>query len=32
LVPGDLVFDDEGLSGATLQRPALERLRDRAPE
>src|SRR3954470_5402541 len=28
----DLVFEDEGFSGATLQRPALERLRDRAAE
>jgi site-specific DNA recombinase len=28
----DLVFEDEGFSGATLQRPALERLRDRASE
>src|SRR6059058_1890440 len=32
LVPEDLVFEDEGFSGATLQRPALERLRDRAAE
>src|SRR5215212_281592 len=32
LVPEDLVFEDEGFSGATLQRPALERLRDRAGE
>jgi site-specific DNA recombinase len=31
-VPEDLVFEDEGFSGATLQRPALERLRDRAAE
>ena len=30
LLAEDLVFEDEGLSGATLQRPALERLRDRA--
>jgi len=32
LVPEDLVFEDEGFSGAILQRPALERLRDRAAE
>jgi len=32
LIADDLVFDDEGFSGATLQRPALERLRDRAAE
>ncbi len=32
LVCEDLVFEDEGFSGATLQRPALERLRDRAAE
>jgi site-specific DNA recombinase len=32
LVAEDLVFEDEGFSGATLQRPALERLRDRAAE
>jgi site-specific DNA recombinase len=32
LVPEDLVFEDEGFSGASLQRPALERLRDRACE
>jgi site-specific DNA recombinase len=32
LVPEDLVFEDEGFSGATLIRPALERLRDRAAE
>jgi site-specific DNA recombinase len=32
LVAEDLVFEDEGCSGATLQRPALERLRDRASE
>lgn len=32
LVPEQLVFEDEGLSGATLTRPALERLRDRAAE
>src|SRR4051794_5152519 len=32
LLAEDLVFEDEGFSGATLQRPALERLRDRAAE
>ncbi|MGO9973080.1 MAG: recombinase family protein [Solirubrobacteraceae bacterium] len=32
LLAGDLVFGDEGFSGATLTRPALERLRDRAAE
>jgi len=32
LLPDDLIFEDEGFSGATLQRPALERLRDRAAE
>jgi site-specific DNA recombinase len=32
LVAEDLVFEDEGFSGATLHRPALERLRDRAAE
>ena len=32
LVIEDLVFEDEGFSGATLTRPALERLRDRAVE
>ncbi len=32
LVPPELVFEDEGFSGASLQRPALERLRDRAVE
>src|ERR1700736_2241709 len=32
LVPEDLVFEDEGFSGASLRRPALERLRDRAAE
>ena len=32
LVSDDLVFEDEGFSGATLTRPALERLRDRAAE
>jgi site-specific DNA recombinase len=32
LVVDELVFCDEGFSGATLVRPALERLRDRAAE
>ena len=32
LVSEELVFEDEGFSGASLQRPALERLRDRAAE
>ena len=32
LLPDDLIFEDEGFSGATLQRPALERFRDRAAE
>jgi len=32
LVADDLIFEDEGVSGATLVRPALERLRDRAAE
>jgi site-specific DNA recombinase len=32
LVSDDLVFEDEGFSGATLTRPALERLRDSAAE
>jgi site-specific DNA recombinase len=32
LVADELVFCDEGFSGATLIRPALERLRDRAAE
>jgi len=32
LVCEDLVFEDEGFSGASLTRPALERLRDRAAE
>src|SRR5450755_86896 len=32
LVSEDLVFEDDGFSGATLIRPALERLRDRAAE
>jgi hypothetical protein len=31
-VPGDWVFEDEGYSGATLFRPALERLRDLAAQ
>lgn len=31
-VPSDWVFEDEGYSGATLIRPALERLRDLAAE
>src|ERR1700730_9606863 len=30
LVAEELVFSDDGFSGATLVRPALERLRDRA--
>ncbi|MGO9790959.1 MAG: recombinase family protein, partial [Solirubrobacteraceae bacterium] len=32
LVTDDFVFEDDGFSGATLIRPALERLRDRAAE
>src|SRR5919198_558 len=32
LIADELVFCDEGFSGATLIRPALERLRDRAAE
>jgi len=32
VLPEDLIFEDEGFSGATLTRPALERLRDRAAE
>jgi site-specific DNA recombinase len=32
LLPEDLVFEDDGFSGATLTRPSLERLRDRAAE
>jgi site-specific DNA recombinase len=32
LVSDDLIFEDEGFSGATLVRPALERLRDCAAE
>jgi site-specific DNA recombinase len=32
LVPEDLVFEDEGVSGAVLRRPALERSRDLAVE
>src|ERR1700752_1536987 len=31
-VPKEWVFEDEGYSGATLERPALERLRDLAAE
>src|SRR5438552_6925532 len=32
LIVEDLVFEDEGVSGAVLRRPALERLRDVAVE
>ncbi|MCA1697604.1 MAG: recombinase family protein [Actinobacteria bacterium] len=32
LVPEELIFEDDGFSGVSLQRPALERLRDRAFE
>jgi len=32
LISDDLVFEDEGVSGAVLRRPALERLRDVAVE
>jgi DNA invertase Pin-like site-specific DNA recombinase len=32
VVPGELIFEDDGFSGSSLQRPALERLRDRAFE
>ncbi|MGI8800709.1 MAG: recombinase family protein [Solirubrobacteraceae bacterium] len=32
VVVEDLVFEDEGFSGATLRRPGLERLRDLATE
>lgn len=32
VVVDELVFEDEGFSGASLQRPGLERLRDRAAE
>src|SRR5512134_296352 len=32
LVSDELIFEDEGVSGATLVRPALERLRDRVAE
>jgi site-specific DNA recombinase len=31
-VPGEWVFEDEGYSGATLERPGLERVRDLAAE
>src|SRR5215218_10515020 len=30
VVPEQFIFEDDGFSGASLQRPALERLRDRA--
>ena len=30
VVPDEFVFEDDGFSGANLQRPALEQLRDRA--
>ena len=30
LVPEEFIFEDDGFSGASLHRPALERLRDRA--
>jgi len=32
VVPPDWIFEDEGFSGATLVRPALERLRDIAAQ
>ena len=32
LVPEEFVFEDDGFSGVSLRRPALERLRDRAFE
>lgn len=32
MVPSDWIFKDEGFSGATLVRPALERLRDIAAQ
>ena len=32
VVPSDWIFEDEGFSGATLIRPALERLRDIAAQ
>ena len=32
VVPAEFVFEDDGFSGVSLQRPALERLRDRAFE
>src|ERR1700758_3181706 len=31
-VPAEWVFEDEGYSGATLERPGLERVRDLAAE
>src|SRR5207247_9675723 len=31
-VPGEWVFEDQGYSGATLERPGLERVRDLAAE
>ena len=31
-VPAEWVFEDEGFSGATLERPGLERVRDLAAE
>src|SRR5437588_4119833 len=31
-VPGEWVFEDEGYSGATLERPGLERMRNLAAE
>ena len=32
MVPDDWIFEDDGISGATLVRPALERLRDLAAQ
>ncbi len=32
IVPEEFIFEDDGFSGASLHRPALERLRDRAFE
>jgi site-specific DNA recombinase len=32
VVPEEFIFEDDGFSGVSLQRPALERLRDRAFE